>query len=50
MARYAMKLYKTNIAGSKDTSFLIALKSVLGSEGLRILSLNMDDDNMHNTK
>ena len=50
MARYAMKLYKGNIASSRDTAFLIALKSVLGTEGLRILSLNMDDDNNASTR
>ena len=50
MARYAMKLYKSNIASSRDTAFLIALKSVLGTEGLRILSLNIDDENNASTR
>ena len=45
MARYAMKLYNSNIAHSKDAAFLIALKSVLGNEGIRILSLNIDENN-----
>ena len=40
-----MKLYNSNIAHSKDSAFLVALKSVLGNEGIRILSLNIDENN-----
>ena len=44
MARYAMKLYKGNITKDIDTAFLIALKSVLGEEGIKILSANNNEE------
>ena len=43
MARYAMKLYKSETAKDKETAFLLALKSVLGEEGIKILSANNDE-------
>ena len=43
MARYAMKLYKSETAKDKETAFLFALKSVLGEEGIKILSANNDE-------
>ena len=49
MARYAMKLYSSNITANKDSAFLIALRSVLGEDGLRILSLNLDINKKNNS-
>ena len=43
MARYAMKLYKSETTKDKETAFLLALKSVLGEEGIKILSANNDE-------
>ena len=43
LARYAMKLYKSETTKDKETAFLLALKSVLGEEGIKILSANNDE-------
>ena len=43
MARYAMKLYKSETTKDKETAFLLALKSVFGEEGIKILSANNDE-------
>ncbi len=53
IARYAMKLFKTSTVSEKNIAFIMALKSVLGADGLRLLSFTPpttkdstdDDDN-----
>lgn len=39
MARYAMKLIKTGVTIHTDEAFFLALKSVLGEDGIKILAL-----------
>lgn len=39
IARYSMKLLKSNTVDSSDKAFFIALRSILGDEGLKILGI-----------
>lgn len=45
IARYAMKLKHQKIIKTTEDAFLFALKSVLGADGLRMLSLFNEDNN-----
>jgi len=45
IARYAMKLYKSEVAENKNTAFTMAIKAVLGADGLRLLAFRPRQDN-----
>lgn len=45
IARYAMKLYKSEVAEDKNTAFILSLKAVLGTDGLRLLAFRPHQDN-----
>ena len=44
IARYAMKLYKSEVSEDIDSAFTLAIKAVLGVDGLRLLAFRPRQD------
>ncbi len=45
IARYAMKLHKSGVSEDIDSAFTLAIKAVLGADGLRLLAFRPRQDN-----